>query len=354
MNAITTTGPALLERAVIESGLRPDAVESLRAAFAPHFIQFGDLVEAAKTIPATSPKAARELRLALKAIRVAADKTRKDLKEDSLRRGKAIDGINNLLEYQIVPVEQAMEKIEKAEEIAEEKRRAALIAVRSEALRPFCLDVSVYKLDCSEEAFQELLRVSKQVTAQQAAAKAKAEEDRQKAEHAAAMTKALRDAEEAAAREKMQAENARLAAVAAEERKARIEAEKVANAERAKAEAAAAVERSKLAAEKAEVEKLAAIQREEHRKTQAALAAQEAAEAKRIADEKAAAAVAAAAPDKEKLLQLSRDIRFMALPVLTSPAGAALHAKLSEQVAKFADWVESEAWKLTDRAKGAA
>ncbi|MTW08914.1 hypothetical protein GM524_13695, partial [Streptococcus pneumoniae] len=62
-----------------------------------------------------------------------------------MRRGKAIDGINNLLEYQLVPIEQAMEKIEKAEELREVARVAALKSAREAELSPFA-DVAFYDL----------------------------------------------------------------------------------------------------------------------------------------------------------------------------------------------------------------
>ena len=93
---IVTQIPAELERAVAETGLAPDGAASLAAGFAPHFIAFRTLAERAESIAPDAPKAARALRLELKAVRVEAEHTRKQLKEDSLRRGKAIDGINAL------------------------------------------------------------------------------------------------------------------------------------------------------------------------------------------------------------------------------------------------------------------
>ena len=51
-------------------------------------------------------KEARVARLALKEVRVQAENARKELKEKSLREGRAIDGIANVIKALIVPLEQ--------------------------------------------------------------------------------------------------------------------------------------------------------------------------------------------------------------------------------------------------------
>src|SRR5687768_4533866 len=55
---------------------------------------------------------ARKARLALKEIRVNVEKRRKELKEESLRKGKAIDGMANVVKFLIVPIEEHLEKQE--------------------------------------------------------------------------------------------------------------------------------------------------------------------------------------------------------------------------------------------------
>ncbi len=62
-------------------------------------------------------KMARVGRLFLREKRIAIEKTRKELKEQALREGKAIDGIANILKALIVPIEEHLEKQEKYVEI---------------------------------------------------------------------------------------------------------------------------------------------------------------------------------------------------------------------------------------------
>jgi hypothetical protein len=338
--------PAELTKALQSLVIAEDGRRSLAVAFAPHFQRFADLRESAKGVAIDAPKAARTLRLELKAIRVAAEKTRKEQKEDSLRRGKAIDGIYNVLEYELAPVENAMEEIEKAEERREAARIAALKADRSAQLAPYA-DATFYDLgNMPAPQWEQLLAGAKAAHEAKIAAAAKAEADRIAAELAAKEAQAKREADEAAERERMRAENERLAKVAAEERAAREEAERKATQERAALEAKAKAEREAAAKAREEAEKLATAEKAHRESIEAAIRAKEEAEAKRIADEKAAAKKAAAAPDKQKLHVLATGVRSIMVPALSSEAGAALRVKIAEQVEKMAKWIESEAARL--------
>lgn len=355
--AIAVAIPAELATAADQTGLAADGIASLKAGFAPHFVRFHEVAEAARGVPANAPKKARELRLELRAIRVAADKTRKALKEDSLRRGKAIDGINALLEYQLVPIEDALEAIEKAEELAEAARVAALKEARAVELRPFA-DPEFYDLGAMPDVqWKALLAGAKAAHEAAEKAKAQAEADRIAAEQLAAAKKAQEEAAIAAERERMRAENERLAAIAAEERKAREAAESKAKAERAEAERLAAVEREKARQEREAMERQAAAEREKAQKAldEAAAAlvkkieeqqAKEAADAKREAEAKAAAKKAAAAPDRQKLTNLAGLVRALPLPTLTTEAGKALAIRITEQRTKFAAWLDAEGARL--------
>ena len=76
---------------------------ALCKSFEPLYKQASEWAEQANAINVTSVddkegmKASRELRLNLKGLRVDADKLHKKLKEDSLRRGRAIDGFRNIV-----------------------------------------------------------------------------------------------------------------------------------------------------------------------------------------------------------------------------------------------------------------
>lgn len=368
MTEIVQTIPAELTRPELYTGIAPDGVASLQAAFAPHFHAFHGLQSEAEAIGQDQPKAARALRLKLKAIRVDAEKTRKALKEDSLRRGKAIDGVNALLEYQLVPIEQAMEEIEKAEERREAARKAALRDARMEELRPYA-DPTHYALgEMPEEAWQQLLagakaakaererlaaeaearRIEQERLAEEARIKAEAERqaelarlraEREKAEaERAAAAKAQAEAEAKAAEERKAAEAklaAELAAAAEREAKARAEAEAKLAAERAAADA----ERKRLAAEaakaKAEADRLAALE------------AQRKAEAERKAAEEAKAArEAAAAPERQKVAAFAAMLRGLQAPDLQTEAGKELAARIQRNLGRLADFCDDEAAKL--------
>jgi len=71
---------------------------------------------------------ARVGRLFLRDKRIAIEKARKELKEQALREGKAIDGIANVLKALIVPIEEYLGKQERFVEIQDDIKRQALIA----------------------------------------------------------------------------------------------------------------------------------------------------------------------------------------------------------------------------------
>lgn len=350
-----------IETAMSKVGLALADSTAIAERFAPHFVAFRGLAEQAQAVGENEPKKARALRLELKAVRVESEKTRKALKEDSLRRGQAIDGLQKVLEHALVPVETAMEEIEKAEERREAARKAALAEERRAALLPYT-DPTHYNLgDMPEAQFVQLLAGAKAAKEAAEEAARKAEAERVAREKAEAEAKAKKEAEDRAERERLAAENARLAAEkAAAEAKAKAEREAAEKeAARIKAEADAKLESERKAAAeaaakaKAEADAREAAAREEARKAKEAAdrlaaekAAAEKAEAERKAAEEAAARAAAAAPDREKLAAFAAAVRALPVPTLTSPAGVALSGLLAEQVAKFAGWVEKESGKL--------
>lgn len=80
---------------------------------------------------------ARAARLALKAIRVEANKTRKSLKEDSLRYGKAVQGFYDIIAFLIVPAEKDLQEKEDFIKLEQARKIAELSEERSSELTPY-------------------------------------------------------------------------------------------------------------------------------------------------------------------------------------------------------------------------
>lgn len=367
---LVTAIPAELAKPELYVGLAADGIASIEQGFAPHFIEFVGCKGEALAITEAQPKAARALRLKLRAIRVAADKTRKSLKEDSLRRGKAIDGVYNWLEYQLAPIEEGLEEIEKAEEHREAARKDALKALRADELRPYC-DAQHYDLgNMADDAYQQLLAGVKAAKAERERQAAEAEAARIAAEKAAAETAAKAEAERKAEEARLRAENERLAAERATAAKAQAEAEAKAAAERKAAEAKLAAERAaaaeavrvaqaaadaKLAAERAAADAERKRLADEAAKAKAEADRLAAVEAARVAEAKAkadaeafAAREAAAAPEREKVLAFAAMLRGLRdhVPELTTDAGSILADRISDGIGRMADWCAAEAAKL--------
>jgi len=220
-----------LEVIVRESGLESTKAQFILNQFQDYFAIAADWEMKAKAIIVTdeSQKAemqmARAGRLFLKEKRVAIEKARKELKEQALREGKAIDGIANVLKALIIPIEEHLERQEKFVEIrakiAEDKRLAEE-AARIEAER--------IAKEAAEKAEQERIRLENE----KLKAEAVERERIMAAERAEAEAK-QRAIEEKAAAERRIAEE--------EKRKSQMEIERLkreADAERSKQEMAKA------------------------------------------------------------------------------------------------------------------
>lgn len=331
---------------VSETGLQGPNAESLLLAFRPFFGKAQALVEAAAAINVTDAtqvtemKNARASRLALRAVRVEVEAARKTMKEDSLRTGRAIDGMANVLKFLIEPAENRLEEMEKFAERKEAERKAALKSGREDLLRPFGIDTSAYMLgEMKQETFAELLNATRVAHEAKVAAAQKAEVERIAAEAArTAEEKRVRDENERLRQEAVAAEAARKAEREKLEAEARKEREK-AEAERRAAEAKAAAERAaadkKLAEERAAREKL---EREAAERLRVAEQAK--------ADEAERARKAAAAPDKAKLIAFAAEVRNLVPPVMSSPASVPVRQLVVDKVASFAAWIEAQAASL--------
>ncbi len=346
-----------LETQLAKVELSAESMESMREAYAPHWQAFEALVASSRYIRPDEPKKAKAARLSFKQVRCAAENTRKQLKEDSLRRGKAIDGIYNVLEFALAPCEKAMLEIEEAEERAEAKRKADLHAARQALLAPYMATDHMALGEMGSEAWETLLAGAKAAHQARLDAQAKEVADRVERERVAKEDLAKRLEADRLERERMQAENERLAKVADEERRKRQDAERIAAEERAKEQAAQAAKDKAAAAEREKADKAARDERSrlaakaEAEKRKAELAQAELARIEREAAEKkkadaAAVRKAARAPDRAKVEEVAQAIAAIKVPKMTTEEGQAVAALLQEQLTKFVGWAQKEGAKL--------
>lgn len=169
---------------VEENNLSQDFASTLQASFTPFFDQAKVLSNEAKAIVVTAPDqtqlmaTARAKRLKLKAIRVDVENKRKELKEESMRTGRAIDGMANVIKFLIVPIEEHLQLQEDFLKIAEEKRKAELAETRRAELASFGLTDPEYDLEnMSEGGYSQLLENTKLGYQAKKDAEAKAEQE---------------------------------------------------------------------------------------------------------------------------------------------------------------------------------
>lgn len=282
-----------LELVIKDSGLQQhDKIQMLLSQFGQDFQEAKEKANEAKNIVVTSIDQKQEManakkkRLELRDIRIRVEDTRKELKEDSLREGRAIDGVANLIKALIIPVEEHLEKQEKFAEVLEEKRLSDLVAERIEELSPFVPDVSVYNFRyMSDETYSALLENSKKAAEAEKIAAKKAEEDR-----------IAKEKQEKEDQEKIRLENLKLK----EEKEALEKKIKDENDAKEKAEAEA-----------------------------------EAARKKKLA-----------APDKEKLIALAATIKSIELPELASDEGKATMEDIKGMQERFVIFITGRANKL--------
>lgn len=353
-----TSGTQLQPLALkLDEGLEPATAQSLREAFEGYFTQADEWRQKALSIQITRAdqfremKLARETRLALREIRINAEKKRKALKEDSLRKGKAIDGIYNMLAFAVEPLEKHLLEQEQFIQRQEEARKAKLKADREAELIPLGVDVSLYQLGEMDDAtFGQLLETNRLAFAARQEAARKAEQERIEREAREAEERAAREAAAAAEREKLRIENERLAREKAEaerkaaEERAKLEAERKAELEAYERERRAAEEKARQ--ERVAAELAARAEREAREKAEAELKAKQEAEEKARQEREAAARAAAAAPDRDKLDALAQAIRALPVPVLSTHAGQEIETLIRSQVEKFAAWIENQKTKL--------
>jgi len=202
-----------------QSGLEQTKANRMLQEFQDYFKIAAEWEKKAKTIKVTDEtqkaemQMARAGRLFLKERRTTIERTRKTLKEQALREGKAIDGIANVLKALIFPIEKYLEQQEKFVEIKaaeEERERQRVEAEKAEADR--------IAREKAEREEQERIRKENERLRQEAIEKEKRlAEERAKAEAERKAAEEKRKALELKAKREREAAEARAkAALAAE------------------------------------------------------------------------------------------------------------------------------------------
>ena len=297
-----------LTKVAAENNLPANNADALQAAFLPFFEQASEWRDKAFAIKVTNigqtaeMGRARQARLALKDIRVQTEKTRVQMKEDSLRTGKAIDGMANVIKFLIAPIEQHLQDQEdygkRMQEKAQAEQRDLRTCEAGDLIRyfPHGVDLGVI----SDEEYAKHLHLAR---IQDKAVRDEAERvERERIE---------REQREAAEREAMRIENERL-------RKENEVQEAAMREERAERERLQREHEAAIAAQRAEVERLERAERERIAAENRAKMEADNAERERLrkeqAEKEAAEQAAMEAPDKEKLLSYAKELHACMKP----------------------------------------
>jgi len=315
---------------VTETGLLNPQAEFIISKFKPLFESAKALIVESQDIVVSDVsevelmKKARANRLALKEIRVNAGKTKTELKEDVLKYGKAVQGVFNLIEEAISPVEEHLEKQENFAKIIEEEKAKAIKAQRIQEISQYVEDYSIYNFDSmSDEAFNALV----------ASVKRDFDEKKEK-ERVAEETRLAELKKKEEEDEKMRIENSRLKKEKEEKEKKDEEDRLKREAEQKKKDEEHQAELKKIEDEKKRLQKEMDDKAEEDRLKREA---EEQKEKERIAAEKKAeedriesARQAELAPEKDKLTAYAEAIRTIKSPDGLSKAGLEV-VKIAEE-----------------------
>lgn len=318
-----------------EQHVATENAKQLLVAFGAPFEEAGSILSSYKSVVVTKEDdfatmaEARKMRLALKNIRVDVEKRRKELKEDSLRVGKAIDSVAKYVKETIEPAETYLEEQEKFAELKAAERAAKLKAERTEKLMKYTDDISMYNFDSmDDEKFESLLSTLKAQRDAEVAQAEKVEADRIAAEKAERERQAQIEAENAKLKAEAEAREAELL------KEREIEAKKQAKLEEAR-QAELKVEREKAEAERAKREAIEEAQRKQ---------AEEARKAEELKAE--AEAEALLAPDKNKLIEFAHAIelvRTTKLPAVKSNNAQKVVNKIELELSKLYNLIMDEA-----------
>lgn len=298
-------------------------------------------------------------KMVVKGKRVEVEKKRKELKEDALRYGQAIDGEAKRITALIAPIEDHLSKeeeqylsIEAAKKAEKERLLAEKLQARVERLCSFgaTFDGTMFKAygvivahkalsACSDEGFDQFIdQIVKAKDAADALLAAEAEVRKQEEERIAQIKK------------EQESEKARLDAIAKEqadkEAKLRLEREAIDREKQRVIDEAAAKERDRIRAVELEIAKAEAAEkavREAKEKEARDRAEAEAkAEKARIAAERKAARL----PDKEKIIAYLTSISNIQIPTLKNSEALALMVDIDQKIRETLSWSQEKAGEL--------
>jgi hypothetical protein len=394
------------ELAVIlnEQGVSPENQKTLVEAFGGPFTEVGDilanfdrdektgeLVVGDNAIKVTSIEQredmlkAKEQRLALKRARTTVENKRKELKEDSLKTGRAIDAVAKFVKTTIEPAEKYLEQQEKFAELQAAKELAERLAKRTAAISKYA-DPSLYNIEHIEDAaFDQLLFQLEKKAADEAEAERKAlaeQEATAKAERERQLKiqeendRLQREAKERAAAEERKLarvnEVTRLGMIWDADKKAYAYLDQVATAAdvlelndvkwrqlisevsmifaaaRKEAEEKARAEQSARNAELEKERAAAQAEREKREELERQEAERKAAEEKAAADRAAAEHAALLAPDKEKIKAIAPKLEAIKLdlPATKDQKAQEIVANVYDMIEKINAYIETNVEKL--------
>lgn len=334
--------------------MEPDTIQHIQSAFGAFYEAAAKWVPKAKQISVTDAsqvremKLAHETRMALREIRIDAEKTRKRLKQDSLLKGRAIDGAYNILEAVVKPAEDHLKDQEDFIQRQEEKRQALLNEERTAALQALGVDASTYASlgVMPDQKWAELLETHRLAHQARIDAARRADEERIEREKEAERVRQENERLRAEAAEKEAALKAERERVESERRAAEEQARKEREALEAKARAEREALEAKAKAEREAAEAEARRERAAREKLEAEARAREEAERKRLKAEAAAQAKAARAPDKQKVLAFAETLRTLQLPEVKDESASVLLGQLNMKIASLVAWINAEAATL--------
>lgn len=337
--------PAGLQPTLAKYKIDVSTANSLLEEYGAPFTEAGEILATYSDIVVADEadkdtmKLARTRRLALRAVRISVENKRKELKEDIVKRGNAIDGVARFVKDVITPAEEYLQGQEDYGAIKAAERLVALKAERIERLAPYVSDLSIYNLEAmTAEAFDEL------------EAKVKADhEAKLQAEAAAKAAAEQAEREREAERLRIIEENQKLKEEQEQARQAAAEAAKQLEAERK-------IQEEKLAAERKAAEDQEIKLRAERERAEAELEAARRAERERVAAEEAKLREereqqrqAELAPDREKLISFASTLETMRqsqLPTVSSKEAQAVVDLIGASFEKLEGMIVDKAKRL--------